>query len=83
MGDVEVPNLEELKATRDLNQRKEPYFDYAEVLLQISIVMASISIVASSRPVFGFAFLMAVTGSALSFNGYFLAFTLRFLESGE
>jgi hypothetical protein len=69
-----------LEATRDLNQRKDPYFDYAEVLLQISIVMASISIVASSRPVFGFACLMAVAGSVLSFNGYFLVFAMRFIE---
>lgn len=69
-----------LESKRDVNLRKDPYFDYAEVLLQISIVMASISIIASSRPVFYFSCLVAVMGSILSFNGYFLVFTLHFLE---
>jgi hypothetical protein len=36
-----------LERERDINMAKDPYFDYAEVLLQISLVMASISILSS------------------------------------
>src|SRR3989441_5134770 len=43
-----------LEQDRDLYRTKDPYFDYAEVLLQIAIVMASIAILATSRPLFFF-----------------------------
>jgi len=69
-----------LEAERDRNLRKDPYFDYAEVLLQIAIVMASISILAVSRPVFSFAMACASCGTALMLNGYFLIFRLPFLQ---
>ena len=64
---------------RDLNKKKDPYFDFAEVLLQISIVMASIAILSSSRPVFCFSLVVAVTGAILSFNGFSLIFRVPFL----
>ncbi len=59
---------------RDLNKKKDPYFDFAEVLLQISIVMASIAILSSSRPVFSFSLVLAAVGVVLSFNGFTLLF---------
>jgi hypothetical protein len=65
---------------RDTNQERDHSFDYAEVLLQIAIVMASISILASSRPVFVFAFTAAVLGAILSANGFFLLFQLPFMH---
>ncbi|MBI2555011.1 MAG: DUF4337 family protein [Candidatus Rokubacteria bacterium] len=37
-----------LEHERDRNRDKDPYFDYAEVLLQIAIVMASVSILSAS-----------------------------------
>ncbi len=61
-----------LEAERDLNMKKDPYFDYAEVLLQIAIVLSSISILATSRPVFGISVVSAVIGVLLSLNGYLL-----------
>ena len=64
---------------RDLNKKRDPYFDFAEVLLQISIVMASIAILSSSRPVFCFSLVVAVTGAILSFNGFSLIFRVPFL----
>ena len=64
---------------RDLNKKKNPYFDFAEVLLQISIVMASIAILSSSRPVFGFSLAVAAMGAILSFNGFTLVFRVPFL----
>jgi hypothetical protein len=64
---------------RDLNKKKNPYFDFAEVLLQISIVMASIAILSSSRPVFGFSLAVAAMGAILCFNGFTLVFRVPFL----
>ena len=65
---------------REVNRSKDPYFDYAEVLLQIAIVMASISILSSSRPVFYFALVSAGLGTILSVNGFLLLFRLPFLH---
>jgi Domain of unknown function (DUF4337) len=70
----------ELEAHRDRNMAKDPYFDYAEVLLQISIVLASISILAVSRPVFFIALFSALSGTVLMLNGYLLLFRLPFFH---
>ena len=69
-----------LEHERDMNRSKDPYFDYAEVLLQIAIVMASISILALSRPVFYFAVVVAAIGALMSLNGFFLLFRIPFLH---
>jgi hypothetical protein len=69
-----------LEHERDVNRDKDPYFDYAEVLLQIAIVMASVSILSSSRPVFGFSVVAAALGAILSLNGYLLLFRIPFLH---
>jgi len=73
-------NAKQLEAARDRNMSKDPYFDYAEVMLQIAIVMASISILASSRQVFLFAVACAVAGSLLMINGYLLIFRIPFFH---
>jgi len=65
---------------REINRSKDPYFDYAEVLLQIAIVMATISIIASSRPIFYFALVSAGLGTILSVNGFLLLFRLPFFH---
>ena len=69
-----------LEHERDINRNKDPYFDYAEVLLQISIVMASISILAVSRPIFYFGIVLASLGGLLTLNGFLLIFRLPFLH---
>jgi len=69
-----------LEADRDKYLSKDPYFDYAEVLLQISIVMASISILAVSRQIFYFALASASLGTLLMLNGYLLIFKLPFFH---
>jgi len=69
-----------LEAERDKNMSKDPYFDYAEVLLQISIVMASISILAASHQVFYFAIASASLGTLLMLNGYLLIVKLPFFH---
>ncbi|HMK50266.1 MAG TPA: DUF4337 domain-containing protein [Thermodesulfovibrionales bacterium] len=69
-----------LEADRDLNNSRDPYFDYAEVLLQIAIVMSSISILSGSRIIFYFSLGSAALGSLLSLNGYLLLFTIPFFH---
>ena len=69
-----------LEHERDINRSKDPYFDYAEVLLQISIVMSSIAIISSSRAMFIFALVAAGLGSLLSVNGFLLLVSLPFLH---
>lgn len=69
-----------LEHERDVNRDKDPYFDYGEVLLQIAIVMASVSILSGSRPVFYFAIVSACLGALSSLNGFFLIFRIPFLH---
>jgi hypothetical protein len=69
-----------LEHERDVNRAKDPYFDYAEVLLQIAIVMSSIAIIAASRPMFGFALVSAILGALLSLNGFLLIFHIPFFH---
>ncbi len=66
----------ELEGERDRYRTKDPYFDYAEVLLQISIVMASISILAVSRQIFYFALATSILGVVFMLNGYLLLFRI-------
>ena len=68
-----------LEKERDLNRAKDPYFDYAEVLLQISIILASIAILSTSRPIFIFSIFSAILGCFLSFNGFLMIFRIPFL----
>ena len=55
---------------RDSNATKDPFFDYAGVLLQISIILASISMLAESRAVFWFSLVAALGGTTLTVFGY-------------
>src|SRR6185295_5919967 len=50
----------QLEHERDVNRNKDPYFDYAEVLLQIAIVMSSISILSKNRAMFFFSLVLSV-----------------------
>jgi hypothetical protein len=68
------------EATRDRNMARDPYFDYAEVLLQIAIVLASIAILSASQPVFWIAVVAAAAGSCLTLNGYLLLFRIPLLH---
>ena len=76
-------DAKKLEAVRDLSATRDPYFDLAEVFLQIAIVMSSVSILSRSRPVFYFSLLLAVFGTTLTLNGYFLFFRLPWLHEGH
>ena len=77
--DIETA-AKKLEHERDVNRDKDPYFDFAEVLLQIAIVMSSISILSTSRPMFLLSLLLAICGTLLSFNGYTLLARLPFFH---
>ncbi len=66
---------------RDVNRDRDPYFDYAEVLLQIAIVTASVSILATSRPMFWFSLGLAVLGTLLTLNGFTLLVRIPLLHA--
>jgi hypothetical protein len=72
-----------LEHERDINRAKDPYFDFAEVLLQISIVMASISILADTPVIFHFSLVLASLGGFLALNGYLLLVRIPFLQIGH
>ncbi len=70
-----------LEHERDVNRDKDPYFDYAEVLLQIAIVMATVAILATSAPMYFFSIVLACLGAILSLNGFLLLVRIPFLHS--
>ncbi len=57
---------------RDLNLRRDPWFDYGSSLLQIAIVLASIAIVVGSPPLLLVSLLVGTGGSLSALNGFFL-----------
>ena len=68
----------QLEHERDKYRGKDPYFEYAEVLLQIAIVMSSIAILAHSRLMFGFSLVSATLGALLAANGFLMLVSLPF-----
>ena len=76
-------DAKKLEAVRDKNATRDPYFDLAEVFLQIAIVMSSVSILSKSRPVFYFSLVLAVVGATLTINGYALVFHLPWLHDAH
>lgn len=67
---------ETLEHERDRARRRLFDFEYAEVFLQIAIVLASVSILAVSRLMFSVSLVAAVAGAALAVNGFTLLATL-------
>ena len=67
-----------LEARRDQAAERDPNFDFAEALFQIAIVLGSVSIVAASRPLVHLSGILAIAGTLLMVNGYFLLVHLPF-----
>jgi hypothetical protein len=76
-------DAKKLEAVRDLSAIRDPYFDLADVFLQIAIVMSSVSILSKSRPVFYFSLLLAAVGITFTLNGYLIFFQLPWLHDGH
>jgi len=73
-------DAKKLELARDVRRERHPYFEFGEVLLQIAIVSASVSILSTSRPMFWFSLILAALGAALTLNGFTPLFTLPFLH---
>ncbi len=66
----------QMAEARERAAEQDANFDYSGVLLQIAIVMGSVAILANSRKVLWFAVAMAMTGTVLMVNGFYLFFHL-------
>lgn len=64
------------ETARERAAEQDANFDYSGVLLQIAIVMGSVAILANSRKILWFAVAMAMTGTVLMVNGFYLFFHL-------
>ena len=62
----------EYEAKRDHALKQDPYFDYAEALLQIAIVLVSVAIIANLVWLAFFGAAIGLVGSLLTINGFFL-----------
>lgn len=78
-GDIKK-EAEGHQSHRDLALRRDPYFDYSEVLLQIAIVMSSVAMLSGSRQVFYASVALAVVGGLLCANGFALVVKIPGLE---
>lgn len=61
---------------RDHAQAQDPNFDYSTALFQIAIVLGSVAIVASRRPVLYASWALGAVALVLMLNGFFLLFDL-------
>lgn len=59
-----------IEQERDLAASKDPYFDYAQALLQIAIVLASVAIVAGGTFLLVASAMLGVLGTLLTINGF-------------
>ena len=74
-----VAKAKEYEAKRDRALKQDPYFDYAEALLQIAIVLISVSIVSEVVWLSLFGGAIGILGTLLMVNGFLLLVELPFL----
>jgi hypothetical protein len=75
-----IARAKEHEAKRDLAQKQDPYFDYAEALLQIAIVLISVAIIADLVWLSFFGGALGAIGGLLMINGYLLLVEVPFLS---
>jgi hypothetical protein len=68
-----------LEAERDINMRKDPYFDWSQALLQIAIVLASVHLIIGNMLLLAMSGGLAGLGILLMLNGFTLAVALPLL----
>lgn len=67
-----------IETERDIAFRKDPYFDVAQALLQIAIVLASVALIAGTNVLLIFSAGLGITGTLLMINGFTLAFKIPY-----
>lgn len=73
------PLARKLEAERDVALRQDPYFDYAQALLQIAIVLASIAIIAGGNGLLYVSGFLGIAGTLLLINGMTLLVKVPFI----
>lgn len=68
-----------LEAERAVALRRDPYFDFAQALLQIAIVLASVALIANTNALLWASGLLAVLGTLAMVNGFTLWLALPLL----
>lgn len=68
------------EAARDTAHKKDTYFDYAELLLQIAIVLASVAMLSRAHWPFLLSLALVGLGMVFTVNGYGLFFHIGALE---
>ena len=68
-----------IEAERDIAFRKDPYFDAAQAVLQIAIVLASVALIAELNLLVWASALLAAVGTGLMVNGFTLLARLPLL----
>jgi hypothetical protein len=69
----------EHEAKRDHALKQDPYFDYAEALLQIAIVVISVAILSGLGWLVAFGAILGTVGALLMVNGFLLLVEIPFL----
>ena len=67
-----IERAREYEQKRDIALRQDPYFDYAEALLQIAIVLISVAIIAHLVWLAFFGGAIGIVGVLLTINGFLL-----------
>lgn len=63
---------QDFERQRERAQRQDPNFDFSEALFQIAIVLASVAILATSRPLLWLSIVVGLSATFLMLNGYLL-----------
>ena len=74
-----LAKAKEYEKARDHAMKQDPYFDYAQALLQIAIVLISVSIIAEIGWLVGLGALLGIVGALLMVNGFLLLVEVPFL----
>jgi hypothetical protein len=75
-----IQRAKQHEALRDHALKQDPYFDYAEALLQIAIVLISVAIVADLAWLSFIGGALGIGGALLMLNGFYLFVELPFLS---
>jgi Domain of unknown function (DUF4337) len=75
-----IARAKEFEKKRDHALKQDPYFDYAEALLQIAIVLISVSIVATVPWLAFLGGAVGAVGTVLMINGYTLLVEIPFMS---
>lgn len=68
------------EAERDLALKRDPYFDLSQGLLQIAIVLASVSLILGGSFLLSFSGVLGVVGTIAMVNAYMLVVELSFMN---